>query len=214
MGAIFHLHFLSKARMADTTANVIGIQDVTAPIGADGNVTVSAGTTALVNTNSATGTTVEGTAYVTADTINQVGALDSTVSVGDDSVITVNEVSTTTASATNVGGAGPRVDGIGEVSLTTTGPALGGEIFSVSVNGVTYSYQASVSDTDVLIIAGLVLAINAGAANEPLASSGTGKIVLTQDPLNTSPGFTASSVSQTSGVNILGPSVVPVQGTG
>lgn len=89
--------------MADSTANVIGIQDVTAPIGADGNVTVSAGTTALVNTNSATGTTVAGTADVTADTINQVGALDSRVSVGDDSVVTVNEVSTTTASATNVG---------------------------------------------------------------------------------------------------------------
>jgi hypothetical protein len=89
--------------MADSIANVIGIQDVTAPIGADGNVTVSAGTTALVNTNSATGTTVAGTANVNADTINQVGALDSTVSVGDDSVITVNEVSTTTASATNVG---------------------------------------------------------------------------------------------------------------
>lgn len=91
--------------MADSTANVIGIQDVTAPIGADGNVTVSAGTTALVNTNSATGTTVAGTANVTADTINQVGALDSRVSVGDDSVVTVNEVSTTTASATNVGAA-------------------------------------------------------------------------------------------------------------
>jgi hypothetical protein len=89
--------------MADTTANIIGVEGTDTVIGDAGTATIQAGTTATPNTNTATGTTVEGSADVTADTINQVAALDSTISIGNGGVVTVNEVSTTTASATNVG---------------------------------------------------------------------------------------------------------------
>ena len=90
--------------MATTTTNVVAVDASTTVIGDNGTATIQAGTTATPNTNSATGTTVEGTATVTADTEQQVGALNSTFDIGNAGSLSVSEISTTTASGTSVAG--------------------------------------------------------------------------------------------------------------
>ncbi|MEB3271774.1 MAG: hypothetical protein VKJ44_09030 [Synechococcus sp.] len=107
--------------MATTnTAEIISIQESNLDVGDNGSITVQAGSAATPNTNVASGTTVAGTATITADTKAQVALLDSTVDIGSAGTLSVTEISTTSATGTSV-------DGIATVVAEYTG-ATGGII--------------------------------------------------------------------------------------
>ena len=91
--------------MATTnTAEIISIQESNLDVGDNGSITVQAGSATTPNTNVASGTTVAGTATITADTTAQVALLDSTVDIGNAGTLSVTEISTTSATGTSVDG--------------------------------------------------------------------------------------------------------------
>jgi hypothetical protein len=190
--------------MATTTTDVVAVNSSTTAIGDNGTATIQAGTIATPNTNSATGTTVEGTAYVTADTQQQVGSLDSTITIGNGGSVSVSEVSTTTASATNVGGAGPIIAEVDTISFAAAGAITAGQTYSITVNGTTYTTaaltapQAAAADG---VAQALKTALLVGAPGTPIPTVVGIDLVLTADVGQPaySPGFTASQISQAGG---------------
>ena len=92
--------------MATTSNAVVVSTGVATGTGESVQAIIQAGTVATPNLNNASAISVAGPATATADTKNQVASLDTTLDISNAGNVSVSEVSTTIATATNVGGAG------------------------------------------------------------------------------------------------------------
>jgi len=169
--------------MADSTADVVAVNLGDVIVGDNGTLTAQAGTTSTPNTNTATGTTVAGTATVTADTVQQVGLLDSTVVVGNAGTFNVSEVSTNTASGTSV-------DGIATVNAT----------YSSNTGGILDVGTAQTNE--VQIGAAGVVAVTVDNTNTATATSTAGDSAATSDFTLGSFGILDSDVTAGAGATL------------
>ena len=107
--------------MATTTNAVIGSTVVATGTGERIQAFIQAGTVATPNLNNASALSVAGPATATANTNNQVASLNSILDISNAGNVSVSEVSTTLATATNVGGTGSDSTATAEYSGSTGG---------------------------------------------------------------------------------------------